>query len=71
MEKTNTLLDSGSDLLYKSRESVSDVRGNIMYLMQDIERTLENLNRAIELIADQPSQLIFSRPPDERNLPND
>lgn len=69
--KTNSLLDSGADLVHKSRESVTDVRGNIMFLMQDIERSLENLNRAIDIVSDQPSQLFFGKPPPARKLPEE
>jgi hypothetical protein len=36
--------------------------------MQNLERTSENLNRISEILADQPSQLLFGEPPLPREV---
>ena len=41
---------------------------NQLVIAENLERASENLNRLIELITHQPSQLIFSRPPTARKV---
>jgi phospholipid/cholesterol/gamma-HCH transport system substrate-binding protein len=68
MENANTLLKKGNFLTDKTDDSISQLRGQFLIIAQNLERASENLNRLIEIVADQPSQVVFGRPPAPRKV---
>lgn len=68
MEKVNLLLEEGSSLVGGADDSLSRLSRYLMAIAQNLERASENLNRFTDLIADEPSKLIFGEPPAPRKL---
>ncbi|MBW2059881.1 MAG: hypothetical protein JRJ26_20555 [Deltaproteobacteria bacterium] len=68
METANTFLKKGTALVGTTDETVSHVRQNLLVTSQNLERASDNLNRILELLADQPSQLLFGEPAPPRKL---
>lgn len=54
-----------------SDERLADLHGRLIIIMQQLETTTIHLNRFVDLIASQPSQLVFGQPPPRRSLPAD
>ena len=68
MENANIFLEKGTSLVSSTDDSLSHLRRHLLVVAQNLEKASENLNRLIELIADQPPQLIFGEPPVPRKL---
>jgi phospholipid/cholesterol/gamma-HCH transport system substrate-binding protein len=51
-----------------AEESISDLMPQLLIVAQNLEKASDNLNRVMELLADQPSQLIFGAPPVRREV---
>lgn len=66
MENANTLLKKGNFLTDKTDDSISQLKGQILIITQNLEKASENLNRLIEIVADHPSQVMFGEPPAPR-----
>jgi DNA-binding Lrp family transcriptional regulator len=66
LRKANLFLDKGSSLASGAEGMVLDLRGHLLVTAQNLERASMNLDRLIEIVADQPSQLLFSEPPPPR-----
>lgn len=66
MQKAGTLFDEGTDLVKHTDDGIKRVLLHLLVTLQTLDTASQNLNRTIELIADQPSQLIFGRPPPPR-----
>jgi len=66
MKNANILLEKGSSIITNTDDSLSHLKGHLLVVARNLERASENLNRLIDLIADQPSQLIFGEPPAPR-----
>jgi phospholipid/cholesterol/gamma-HCH transport system substrate-binding protein len=71
MQKAGTLFDEGTDLVKHTDAGISRVMLHLMVTLQNLDTASQNLNRTIELIADQPSQLIFGQPPPPRSVDTD
>jgi phospholipid/cholesterol/gamma-HCH transport system substrate-binding protein len=68
MENVNIFLEKGSSLVSETDDSISYLRPHMMVIAQNLEKASENLDRLTELLAEQPSQLIFSEPPVPRKV---
>jgi len=67
--KTATLfLKKGSSLASGTDNTLSCLSRHMLVTSQNLERASENLDRLIELLAEQPSQLLFGEPPLPRNI---
>jgi phospholipid/cholesterol/gamma-HCH transport system substrate-binding protein len=64
--KANLFLDKGSSLVAGAEGMVFDLRGYLLVTAQNLEKASVNLDRLIEIVADQPSQLLFAEPPPPR-----
>ena len=68
MYNANLLLKKGSSLVGETDESISNLMPHLLVVAQNLEKASENLNQIMELLADQPSQLIFGAPPVGREV---
>ncbi len=68
MENANTFLEKGSSLISGTDDSYSHLRRYLLVTAQNLERASENLQRLVDLLADQPSQLMFGQPPVPRKV---
>ena len=68
MVNANLLLAKGTSLAGETDATFSHLRQHLLVTMQNLERTSENLNRLSEILADQPSQLLFGEPPLPRKV---
>jgi phospholipid/cholesterol/gamma-HCH transport system substrate-binding protein len=68
MNNANIFLEEGSSLLSGTDDSLSHLMHHLLAMAQNLEKASENLNQMAELLADQPSQLIFGAPPMPRNV---
>jgi len=55
--------NSFTDLSDNADKTITNLQLYLLTTMQNFERASANLNKAIEQISDQPSQLLFSEPP--------
>ena len=68
MHSANDFLKMGSSLISGTDESISNLMHHLLIVAQNLEKASENLNQIMELLADQPSQLIFGDPPMPREV---
>ncbi|MGD9280899.1 MAG: MlaD family protein [Desulfobacterales bacterium] len=68
MKKANILLNEGTSLVSGTDASISELMQHLVAVTQNMESASENLNQLMELLADQPSQLLFGQPPTPRNV---
>lgn len=68
VENANTLLEKGSSLVAGTDETVNDLKRDLLFTMQNMARASESLNRLIELLIDQPSQLLLGDAPTPRKI---
>ena len=68
MEKANILLNKGTSLVSGTDASISELMQHLMIAARNMELASQNLNQLMELLADQPSQLLFGEPPKPRNV---
>jgi phospholipid/cholesterol/gamma-HCH transport system substrate-binding protein len=68
LENASTFFGKGSSLVVKVDDSYSYIERQLLVIAQNLEKASENLDRLTELLADQPSQLIFGEPPEPRKL---
>ncbi|MBW2622656.1 MAG: MCE family protein [Deltaproteobacteria bacterium] len=68
MDDAREFLDKSAVLISGTDTSLAHFDRNQLVIAENLERASENLNRLIELITHQPSQLIFSRPPAARKI---
>lgn len=68
MGQANILLEKGSSLVGGTADSQSHLRRHLLLIAQNLEKASENLQRLIDILADQPSQLIFGQPPVPRKV---
>lgn len=66
MSKVNTLLDTGNSVVTGADDTVYQLGHDLNEIARNIEVATENLNRIIDIVSDQPSQLIFGEPPAKR-----
>jgi phospholipid/cholesterol/gamma-HCH transport system substrate-binding protein len=68
LENASAFFGKGSSLVVKVDDSYSYIERQLLIIAQNLEKASENLDRLTELLADQPSQLIFGEPPKPRKL---
>ena len=68
LENASAFFRKGSSLVVKVDDSYSYLERQLLVIAQNLEKASENLDRLTELLADQPSQLIFGEPPEPRKL---
>ena len=68
MEKANVLLEKGASLMSGADESQARLRRHLVVIGQNLEQASESLKELIDLLSDQPSQLILGEPPPRRNV---
>jgi phospholipid/cholesterol/gamma-HCH transport system substrate-binding protein len=68
LENINKVIEKTASLATGTDETFSHLRQNLLVSAQNLERASENLNRFMEVLADQPSQLIFGEPPPRREM---
>ncbi|MBW2166395.1 MAG: MCE family protein [Deltaproteobacteria bacterium] len=68
MKHADTLMDDGSELVKDADVKLSTLQRQVLTTLQNLEKASYNMNRLLELISDQPSQIIFGEPPSEKNV---
>ena len=68
LENINKVIDKSASLTTGADETFSLLRQNLLVSAQNLERASENLNRFLEILAQQPSQLILGDPPPRREM---
>jgi phospholipid/cholesterol/gamma-HCH transport system substrate-binding protein len=68
MENANVVLEKGTVLLNNTDSTLFSLRQHLLVTAQNMERTSENLNHLSEVLATQPSQLLFGEPPPRRQV---
>lgn len=66
--KANLFLDKGSTLVDGTDDVLLDLRRHLLVTAENLENASVNLDRLVELVADQPSQLLFAEPPRPRKV---
>jgi phospholipid/cholesterol/gamma-HCH transport system substrate-binding protein len=70
IEESGVFLTEGTKLVRKTDRTLEIIQQQMTATLQNLEQASQNLNRTTEKIADQPSLLIFSKPPIERGAQN-
>ncbi len=68
LQETTALVQKGSGLVDNADTTVSNLEHHLLVTLYNIESAAENLNQLINVLANQPSQLIFGQPPDPRTI---
>ena len=68
MANANKMFKDGSSLVSGTDKSLENFNRHQLVIAQNLEKASENLNRLVELISQQPSQLIFGQPPARRDV---
>lgn len=64
----NSLMEKGADIMTVTDQSVKILQQQLLVAGQNLEAASESLNRVMELISSQPSQLLFSEPPKAKKI---
>jgi phospholipid/cholesterol/gamma-HCH transport system substrate-binding protein len=57
------LLERGSKLVNRSDDSIHQLRQELLVSAQNLAEATDNLNRFMEILAEQPTQLLLGEPP--------
>jgi phospholipid/cholesterol/gamma-HCH transport system substrate-binding protein len=68
MEQANALLENGTSVVGDVDDSFSRIRQELFSVVRNLGEASENLNRLMELLSDQPSQLIWGEPPPPKEV---
>ncbi|NVL90682.1 MAG: MCE family protein [Desulfobacterales bacterium] len=68
VENANKLLAQGASLVSKTDDTHSRLKHHLLVIARNLEKASENLNHLTDLLADQPSQLMFGQPPPPRKV---
>ena len=71
MKNVKILLEKGASFISRTDESAIQIRRQLSVSAQNLEKATDNLNTFLELLADQPSQLVFGEPPAARSIEPD
>jgi len=71
MTNANIFLQKGSSLVDGTDESMSHLMQYLVIVARNLEKASENLSQIMDILADQPSQLLFGDPPVPRNVEAD
>jgi phospholipid/cholesterol/gamma-HCH transport system substrate-binding protein len=61
-------LDKASSLAGGTEKTLSAMRSELIATARNLERASRNLDRLMEVLVEQPSQLLFGEPPPEREM---
>ena len=61
-------LDKASSLAGGTEKTLSAMRSELIATVRNLERASRNFDRLMEVLAEQPSQLLFGEPPPEREM---
>ena len=62
MKNASLLVGEGAELIKNTDSNINKLMLHLVVSLQHIEKASENLSKSLEVIADQPSQLIFGEP---------
>ncbi len=65
VKNTNAFLEEGTRMMKSSDARISALERSLLVTLENLEKTSESLNRFADILADQPSQLFFGKPPRE------
>jgi len=68
LENINKVIERSASLTTGADETFSLLRKNLLVSAQNLERASENLNRFLEILAEQPSQLLLGDAPPRREM---
>jgi phospholipid/cholesterol/gamma-HCH transport system substrate-binding protein len=68
LENINKVMERSASLTTGADETFSLLRKNLLVSAQNLERASENLNRFLEILAEQPSQLLLGDAPPRREM---
>lgn len=68
MGKAGQFVDKGIDIMEGSDSKLAQIQNNLLVTTQNIERVSSNLDRLVETLATQPSQLLFGEPAPPREI---
>jgi len=68
MENANVAFEKGIVLVDNTDTTLLSLKQHLLVAAQNLEKTSENLNRLSEVLAEQPSQIIFGEPPPRREV---
>ena len=68
MDNAKRLLLRGTGFIESTDNNMYKLMVNLTVTLKNIEKASENLNRTLEVIADQPSQLVFGQPVPPRKI---
>jgi phospholipid/cholesterol/gamma-HCH transport system substrate-binding protein len=71
VENANAMMEKGASLISSTDETISYLKRNLMITSQNLAHASEGLNRLIDLLLDQPSQLLLGDPPVPRKIDSD
>jgi phospholipid/cholesterol/gamma-HCH transport system substrate-binding protein len=66
VRNANVFLEKASSLAGGADDTLSEMRSHLVTTSRNLETASETLNRLLETIADQPSQILFGQPPPAR-----
>lgn len=68
VQNANAFMEKASSLAGGTEDTLSQMRGHLVTTVRNLERASDTLNRVLETIAEQPSQILFGEPPPERKV---
>ena len=68
MKNASQLVGKGAVLIKNTDSSINKLMLHLVVALQNIEKASENLSKSLEVIADQPSQLLFGEPLPSRKV---
>jgi phospholipid/cholesterol/gamma-HCH transport system substrate-binding protein len=68
LKNVNQAIERTASLATGADETFSYMRRNLLVSAQNLEKASENLNRLMEILAQQPSQLVFGEPAPRRKM---
>jgi phospholipid/cholesterol/gamma-HCH transport system substrate-binding protein len=71
MDNGEILLKDGSRVIRELDVTLANLKRHVEVILQNTEKTSENVNLMTDYASDQPSRLFFGDPPDERPLEKD
>ena len=67
-KNANGLMEKGADMMTGTDESIRLLQHQLLVAGQNLETASESLNRLMETVSSQPSQLLFSEPPKAKKI---
>ena len=68
VRNANEFMEKASSLAGGTEDTLSEMRGHLVTTARNLETASETLNRILEIVAEQPSQILFGEPPPARKV---